>query len=217
MFWNLTLAHLVGDYFLQPDWMVRQRDKWWVLVLHGSIHLGLILLFLGKTRSEFWFISILIALLHLSQDALKISLVKNHPTWATPAYLVDQALHLGLIWSFIRGFQVGAGSIPIYQKNPWVMIAIASLFVTYIWYISEKTFSGLNPAYIQDLKSTKIQRMLTRSVLASLFLASRLYAYPVLAAAFINPYTNSSYPRRAFWTDISISVLAGLFLFWGLE
>ena len=65
MFWTLLLAHFIGDYFLQTDWMVRNRDKFWVLTLHASIHLGVMLLLIGVSRSEYWPLISLLALIHM--------------------------------------------------------------------------------------------------------------------------------------------------------
>ncbi len=52
MFWNLFLAHLLGDYPLQPMWLVRSKSQIWGLVLHGSIHLLTLLLLAGPFRGE---------------------------------------------------------------------------------------------------------------------------------------------------------------------
>ena len=68
MFWNLLLAHLIGDFLLQTEWMVRNRDKFWVLTLHASTHLMLMLVLIGKARSEYWPLLSLIAVIHLVQD-----------------------------------------------------------------------------------------------------------------------------------------------------
>ena len=69
MFWNLLLAHFIGDFLLQTDWMAQNRDRFWVLTLHVSIHIGAMLLLIGDARSEYWLLIILIALIHFGQDA----------------------------------------------------------------------------------------------------------------------------------------------------
>ncbi|MCK4899676.1 MAG: DUF3307 domain-containing protein, partial [Anaerolineales bacterium] len=69
MFWNLLLAHFISDFLLQTDWMVRNRDKFWVLTLHASIHFGMMFLLVGESRSAYWPTIALLALIHMGQDA----------------------------------------------------------------------------------------------------------------------------------------------------
>ena len=101
MFWNLLLAHLTGDFLLQSDWMVENRDKFWVLTLHSSIHLGLMLLLVGDARPVYWPVIILIALIHLGQDALKVYFLRKDPGLSKGAFILDQLLHIFIIWIFV--------------------------------------------------------------------------------------------------------------------
>ena len=136
MFWNFLLAHLTGDFLLQSDWMVENRDKFWVLTLHASIHLSLMLLLVGDVRSFLWPVIVLIALIHLGQDALKVYLVRKKPGLSRPAFILDQLLHIFILWIFITGFQLGSGSMPITRQPAWLMISIAYLAVTFVWFIT---------------------------------------------------------------------------------
>ncbi len=216
MFWNLLLAHLIGDFLLQTEWMVQNRKKFWVLTLHVSIHLGLMLLLIGESRTEYWSLITLLALIHMGQDSLKITLVQKKPGWSVAAFILDQILHLVIIGVFTWGFKMGGETLFMSQKTFWVMIAIAFLFVTYVWYISERVFYRSKPDYVLNINDTKFSRMITRAGLVSAFLLVRSWAFPSLAMVLTNPYTSSKYRQRASLTDVSVSVFAMIFLFWAL-
>jgi len=216
MFWNLLLAHLIGDFLLQTEWMVKNRNKFWVLTLHVSIHFGLMLLLIGESRSEHWPLITLLALIHMGQDSLKISLVQKMPGRSFAAFVLDQILHVVIIGIFIWVFRMGGGTLLISQKIAWVMIAIAFLFVTYVWFISERVFYSSKPDYVLNINNTKFSRMITRASMVSAFLLGRAWAIPSLAMILTNPYTPSKYRQRALLTDVSISIIAIIFLFWAL-
>lgn len=217
MVWNLLLAHFTGDFLLQTDWMVRNRDKFWVLSLHASIHLGMMLLLVGESRSEYWLFITLLALIHMGQDALKIYLVRKQPGWSVAAFVLDQIIHYVIIWTFIWVFQMGSVTIAMTQKTAWVMVALSYLFVTYVWFTSERVFNISKPDYVLNINDTKFSRMLTRVGLVSTFLLVRAWAFPGLAMVLPNPYTSSKYRQRALLTDVGVSVFAMIFLIWGLR
>ncbi len=216
MFWNLLLAHLIGDFLLQTEWMVQNRNKFWVLTLHVSIHLGLMLLLIGETRSEYWPMLTLLTLIHMGQDALKITLVRKKPGWSVPAFIVDQIVHFIIIGVITWGFKMEAGSLFTSQKTDWVMIAISYLFVTYVWFISERVFYISKPDYVLNINNTKFSRMLARAGLLSTFLLVQSWVFPGLSMALLNPYSSTTYRQRFMLTDLAVVVFAILFLFWAL-
>jgi len=216
MFWNLLLAHLTGDFLFQTEWMVKNRNKFWVLTLHVSIHLGLMLLLIGESRSEYWPLITLLALIHMGQDSLKISLVQKMPGRSFAAFVLDQIFHVVIIGIFIWVFRMGGGTLLMSQKTVWVMIAIAFLFVTYVWFISERVFYSSKPDYVLNVNDTKFSRMISRAGLVSAFLLIRAWTFPSLAMILTNPYTSSKYRQRALLIDVSVSIIAMIFLFWAL-
>ena len=216
MFWNLLLAHLTGDFLFQTEWMVKNRNKFWVLTLHVSIHLGLMLLLIGDSRSEYWPLITLLALIHMGQDSLKVTLVQKMPGRSFAAFVLDQILNVLIIGIFIWLFIMGVGKHFMYQKTVWVMIATAFLFVTYVWFISERVFSSSKPDYVLNINDTKFSRMITRAGLVSAFLLVRAWAFPSMAMVLSNPYTPSKYRQRSLLTDVSVSIIAMIFLFWAL-
>jgi hypothetical protein len=216
MVWYLLLAHFLGDFLFQNEWMVRNRHKLWVLSLHASIHLALMVLLVGQPRSTIWPYLLLIALMHFSQDRIKIILIKKHPDWTRIAFIVDQALHYATLWAVSSWFQRAAGPFSVPEKPVWVIVAIIYLTVTFVWFISERVFNLSNVDYLVSINNTKFPRMLTRAGLVSLFLLVRNWSLPGLAIMLPNPYPQSKFRQRAVLTDVSVSILAAIFLFWAV-
>lgn len=94
IFIKLLLAHLTGDFLLQPDSWVKHKENRRLrsgrLYLHAAVHIALTMIVLFDLR--LWFVAIAIGLLHLLVDALKIQLQtrKTKRSW----FFIDQALHL---------------------------------------------------------------------------------------------------------------------------
>lgn len=216
MVWNLLLAHFLGDFVLQTDWMVRRRDNLWVLTLHGVIHFALMFLLVGQHRSVIWPYLLLTALIHISQDRVKNNLTNKRPDWIPVAFIIDQGLHYAAIWSVVGWLQKLEGSFSIPEKPIWVMVAIVYLFVSYVWFISERVLNLSNTDYLQSINNTKFARMLARVGLTSLFLLVRTWTSAGLAIVFSNPYPTSKFRQRALLTDVSVSLLSMIFLFWAL-
>ncbi|HVZ96253.1 MAG TPA: DUF3307 domain-containing protein [Chitinophagaceae bacterium] len=98
---KLFLAHLIGDFVLQPRSWVRAKEEKrlaaWQLYVHALIHGALSFLFVWNIDFLWW--SLLIAVIHLLIDAFKISFQKNNTKRIL--FFTDQALHLisiYLIW-----------------------------------------------------------------------------------------------------------------------
>ncbi len=94
---QLFLAHIIGDFFLQPDKWVRDKEtkklRSVYLYLHILVHFVLILVIVGNTG--FWKPALLIAVLHLLIDGIK--LVAQRPRNARTWFFADQVLHLAVI------------------------------------------------------------------------------------------------------------------------
>lgn len=94
LFLQLLLAHLAGDFFLQPSAWVRQKEErnWQspLLYLHVFIHFVLILFFRFDLRA--WLPALVIAFTHLVIDLIKVNYQRpdNRRSW----FFIDQGLHL---------------------------------------------------------------------------------------------------------------------------
>ena len=107
IFLLLILAHLLGDFILQPDSWVAHKEKNKLksvyLYLHVFIHAALTFLFLWDL--ELWWIVSIIAVSHYLIDAAKLTYQKTNTKkfW----FFLDQALHISVILGiviYVNGF-----------------------------------------------------------------------------------------------------------------
>lgn len=87
----LLLAHVLGDFLLQTNAMVRAKRRPTVFGAHGAIHLALMLALLGQWAHPAPY---LLALAHLCIDAVKLAL-PDRLRW----FVLDQAAHLATLWA----------------------------------------------------------------------------------------------------------------------
>ena len=217
MVWYLLLAHFLGDFVLQNDWMVRNRDNLWVLSLHAGIHFLLMFLLAGQLRSVIWPFLLLIAMIHFVQDRIKNNLTNKRRDWISVAFIIDQALHFIAIWAVVSWIERVIGPLSIPERPIWVILAISYLCVTYVWFISERVLNHSNSDYVQSVNKTKISRMLMRAGLVSLFLMIQTWVATGQALVLSNPYPKGKFRRRALLTDIGVSFFGIIFLFWILQ
>lgn len=213
MFYHLLLAHLLGDYPLQPTWLLREKKRTRGLLLHAGIHFFTLVIVVGISRVDLWPILLLLTTVHFAIDYAKISYAKRYPDQVTGPYLFDQGVHLISLFVF-------AGLIQSIDPNPTsgisedaLLIAIIFVGVTFVWGISEKIFVHKNQAYLVELNKQYVGRMIARlGILAALTL---LFAKPSnlqLAPLMTIPYLNSLFWRRALATDLTVSLVSAVFL-----
>lgn len=102
---QLILAHLLGDFLLQPTaWVMhkeKKKAKSPALYLHLLVHGVLILILLGF---EFWILAIVLTILHGLIDLTKLYFQKS--ATKTAWFFIDQFAHfisiLGIWWWFFR-------------------------------------------------------------------------------------------------------------------
>ncbi|HEU4469629.1 MAG TPA: DUF3307 domain-containing protein [Flavisolibacter sp.] len=110
LFLQLFLAHIIGDFFLQPSgWVLKKEARKWAsfyLYLHAAVHFLLLLLFTGVMKQNrgfdlgillgFWLPALVIAVLHLVIDGCKLQFqtARTKRTW----FFADQLMHLGVIF-----------------------------------------------------------------------------------------------------------------------
>jgi hypothetical protein len=94
---QLFLAHILGDFFLQPAKWVREKTQKRLrsiyLYIHVLIHFLLILIITGDTG--LWKIALLISLSHLLIDGIKLLAQKESDSRAW--FFADQLLHLAVL------------------------------------------------------------------------------------------------------------------------
>jgi hypothetical protein len=129
IFGKLLLAHILGDFFLQPSgWVENKKEKKWkspFLYLHGLVHFALILILFWDI--QLWNVALLIALTHIFIDGIKNQFQKDRNTsfW----FFGDQLFHLSvlfLIWSYFWEMNIEF----ILEMNLWVLLT-GILILTY--------------------------------------------------------------------------------------
>jgi len=127
---KLLLAHILGDFFLQPNsWVVEKElkklksDK---LYLHIAIHIALI--FVVFVSLNVWKIALAIGLLHGIIDALKLTFqnAKTKRIW----FFVDQILHLAVIVFCWQYYYYANINLDFLQNNQFWLFLIGALFLT---------------------------------------------------------------------------------------
>jgi len=93
----LLVAHLVADFPLQPDWMVRRKRNPSVLALHGLLVAGTAALALGGLAGE---VLLILVGTHLAMDAIKVYLLPN----SLGSFTLDQLVHLTVIIALAVAF-----------------------------------------------------------------------------------------------------------------
>ena len=97
IFFNLILAHLLGDFILQPNSWVADKEKKKgrsiYLYLHVLIHIALTMLFLWDFN--LWWIALIVGVSHLLIDVTKLSsqTAKTKRIW----FFIDQIAHILVI------------------------------------------------------------------------------------------------------------------------
>ena len=105
---KLILAHLIGDFFLQPTSWVKDKERKKLksakLYLHVLVHVGLI--FIVFMSFNTWKVALSIGGLHLIIDALKAMFQTRKNTRIL--FFIDQILHFSsivMVWHvFYKGY-----------------------------------------------------------------------------------------------------------------
>ncbi len=128
IFIKLILAHLLGDFILQPNSWVADKENYNLkskfLYIHVLIHTILSFIFLWDL--QLWWVAVLVGITHFMIDAAKLIYqnVKTKKRW----FFIDQALHVLVIGGVSFYFQeFGFGFL---QNQEFLKIIMAALFLT---------------------------------------------------------------------------------------
>lgn len=215
MFWFLLLAHFFADYPLQTNWIVVNKDRSGVLLLHVFIHFLVSLIFVLIYASEVWPLVILLAIIHFMIDTGKKHLNEIRPNWVVAPYFIDQSIHfVSLV--FIAVLMGNYSGIPPFALKPlWLIALIAYLVVTYVWYISERIIAFHEPPYFQQVVDREWSRMFARAVYLTfslMFWFSYSNTSLVMLSLFKFPYKLQTFGIRALLTDISVALAGTIFI-----
>jgi hypothetical protein len=211
MFWYFLLAHLIGDYPLQPTRLLVEKQRYRGILIHSLIHLGVLIIVVGPSRANLWIYLVLIAALHFATDVTKMRYSQSHPDQIVAPYLIDQAVHIVellvvSVWIASRSSIVDAFTAPA-----WVFILIAGLGATFVWGISERIFYYHHKDYLAIYRDHYWGRLSARGLFLLVILAVAAPAALVPASVWI-PYKDPSYRLRELLTDILVTAVAILFV-----
>ncbi|CAD7815077.1 hypothetical protein CHRY9390_02912 [Chryseobacterium aquaeductus] len=128
IFTQLILAHLLGDFILQPNSWVADKEniklKSKYLYLHILIHNFLSFIFLWNT--ELWWVAVVVGISHLVIDASKLYFqnVKTKKRW----FFIDQFLHIAVIAGV--SFYFNEFNFEFLKDQNLLKIAVAVLFLS---------------------------------------------------------------------------------------
>ncbi|PTT72222.1 MULTISPECIES: DUF3307 domain-containing protein [unclassified Chryseobacterium] len=128
VFIQLILAHLFGDFILQPNSWVAEKEnkklKSRYLYLHVLIHTILSFIFLWNT--QLWWVALLVGFSHFIIDAAKLSFqtATSKKIW----FFIDQALHIAVIAGV--SFYFNEFNFDFLKNQEILKIIMAALFLT---------------------------------------------------------------------------------------
>jgi hypothetical protein len=214
MFWYLLFAHLLADYPLQSNWMVLQKTRFRILLLHVATHFGILVLVVGMAWRTTWPYILALTIFHLLVDLFKNYVNKVRPSWIVGPYIIDQIIHYLSIWIVAAWIESRTSSQPLPFTRGVLIIASVYLLITYVWFISERILVYSNTSYRKEVVEQLWTRMVSRALMLSgLLLVWRWLAPVSLSAttAASSPYFRGKNGVRALLTDISVAV-AGFIL-----
>lgn len=215
------MAHLIADFPLQTDkvFVIKRRYSWGV-VLHASVAGALGLLFAGRYLKH---PGILIGLLllwltHIFIDKVKLVLNRKLRKERVDLFLIDQGLHIGLIWLFVRFVNVQerlpihlAGISYFYNSDVFVKLLSGYIVATYgvmLLIYSIKSTMGLN-VQVPQFKQ-KLIEFLERGAIVTLVILGGLF-YLLIPVFLIPRIVLSLGKNRRYWRlDMGLSVIFSL-------
>ena len=132
LLWRLLLAHFLGDYTFQSEWFFKQRNKYLSRIYHGLL-VGIITLLLclpyiatnSKLNIPLLILLIVITLTHIGIDILKLNIALRKKRESLLLFLVDQSLHLLIIYFGFRLLPSQAYSEPARELRFLTFIVFA--------------------------------------------------------------------------------------------
>ena len=192
----MLLAHLVGDFVLQWDALAAWKGRSVTgAACHGSIVLAVTLLFAVLIDPAWWPWALLIGCTHIALDASWVMfnrrVVVRHGRYGLVRLLIDQALHLAVIFGAIilSGYTQLIGlpgmiGMEIQTQRLWA-IALGYVLITLpAWIFIEFVLYGLIDGSAPDfnrVKHYKYVGSLERGLIATFVATGQFMLVPVVA------------------------------------
>lgn len=148
---QLLLAHFIGDFVLQPQkWIQDKEEKKFksvYLYLHAALHAFLMVLFLNF-EAKYILPVVFISLSHLVIDGVKLlKPIKN----VRYLFFIDQFLHIAILYWFYSGWSLTFNLAP-YLTEKHLLFLLAILLLTSVTSIVLKIVFSLWEKDIKELQ-----------------------------------------------------------------
>jgi len=124
LFFPLFAGHLIADFWLQPtSWVLHKKENGWrsgKLIIHTAIASVVPVLFTFQVK--LWWLIPIIFLTHYLIDLIKTFTKEN-----MASFLVDQLLHIGILW-ILAGLLPATGTPT--DRSLWWIYACGFILVT---------------------------------------------------------------------------------------
>lgn len=158
LFLKILLAHLIGDFVLQPDSWVKSKNRKEYhspkLYLHLLVHAVVLALFL-EFDTRYWLGYTVIILSHFLFDIFKIWTQRFRPH-SRFMFMVDQILHILVIVLVVSFYEPVNVSFEKVLTYPLLLLITCLVVVTFVAGVVVKVFiARWNPDVIGDKDLTK--------------------------------------------------------------
>jgi len=127
---KLFLAHLIGDFLLQPASWIRAKEEKklaaWQLYFHAFIHGALSLLLVW--RADFVIAALLIVAIHFIIDVFKVSIQRDKTKRVL--FFIDQLLHFISLYAIWLVYEHISFSMAFLKDEKTILLITLLLFLT---------------------------------------------------------------------------------------
>jgi len=130
LFTKLLLAHLIGDFLLQPNrWVIHKeanKEKSKYLYAHVLLHFALAMLLVWDLK--FWKIALIIMVSHYFIDLAKLYVTPLFKLKSIP-FFIDQVLHVLVLYCCVYYGNLMEHTVTLFQDLNWPLVT-AIVFVS---------------------------------------------------------------------------------------
>ncbi|MGS0524049.1 DUF3307 domain-containing protein [Zobellia nedashkovskayae] len=130
LFTKLLLAHLIGDFLLQPNrWVIHKeanKEKSKYLYAHVLLHFALTMLLVWDLK--FWKIALIIMVSHYFIDLAKLYVTPLFKLKSIP-FFIDQVLHVLVLYCCVYYGNLMEHTVTLFQDLNWPLVT-AIVFVS---------------------------------------------------------------------------------------
>ncbi len=154
LFTKLFLAHLLGDFLLQPNrWVIHKEankiaSKY--LYMHTLVHFAVTMLLLWDL--DYWMLALIIAISHFIIDLGKLYSNSLFSTKATP-FFIDQLLHIIVLFTGAYYGNVLGQTMSIIDSIDWVLVTVVVFLSFPSAILMTKLLEGMSSKIELDHKS----------------------------------------------------------------